>query len=135
MQESSKVIGLIDTGGLEANPKFLLDFPSVQVMVRGERGGYVAAFAIPFAGLDYFDYDFLGRGQQINLFLAGAANLITWADPALGESRVDLSADLSLVGFASADRYFVAGEEREDAEIKSRSQSLWSPWVCLWASS
>lgn len=81
-------------------------------------------FPIPFAGLDYFDYDFLGRGQQINLFLAGAANLLTWADPALGGSRVDLSADLSLVGFAGADRFFVMGDEREDAEIKSRSQSL-----------
>ncbi|MCZ6650597.1 MAG: hypothetical protein O7D35_08005, partial [Acidobacteria bacterium] len=106
-----------------------------RVVVEGVRtrslflvgGGFhneAVDFPIPFAGLDYFDYDFLGRGQQINLFLAGAANLITWADPALGESRVDLSADLSLVGFASADRYFVAGEEREDAEIKSRSQSL-----------
>lgn len=79
---------------------------------------------IPFIGIDYFDYDFLGRGQQINLFLAGAANLITWADPALGHSRLDLSADLSLVGFASADRFFVEGVEREGAEIKSRSQAL-----------
>jgi hypothetical protein len=81
-------------------------------------------FPIPFIGLDYFDYDFRGRGQQVNLFLAGAANLLTWADPALGRSRLDLSADLSLVGFATTDRFFVAGEEREDAEIKSRSQSL-----------
>lgn len=29
--------------GLEANPKYLLDYPSVQVLVRGDTNGYVAA--------------------------------------------------------------------------------------------
>ena len=33
-----------DTGGAEPNPKWLLDFPTVQVMVRGTVGGYLAAF-------------------------------------------------------------------------------------------
>ncbi len=33
------------TGGLEPNTIWLLDFPSVQVRVRGDKGGYVAAHA------------------------------------------------------------------------------------------
>lgn len=31
------------SGGLASNPKWLLDFPSVQVRVRGAASGYVAA--------------------------------------------------------------------------------------------
>ena len=39
-----RVIMISDTGGLEPNPKWLLDFPTVQVMVRGEANGYLDAF-------------------------------------------------------------------------------------------
>lgn len=37
------VISIIRTGGITPNPKFLLDRPSMQVMVRGDINGYVAA--------------------------------------------------------------------------------------------
>lgn len=38
------VIGLIDTPGIgqDPNPKWLLDYPSCQVMVRGAASGYLA---------------------------------------------------------------------------------------------
>lgn len=38
-------ITIYETGGTDPNPKWLLDFPSVQVRVRGAKGGYVAAKA------------------------------------------------------------------------------------------
>ena len=38
-------ITIYETGGEDPNPKWLLDFPSVQVRVRGDKGGYVAAKA------------------------------------------------------------------------------------------
>lgn len=34
---------IYDTGGRSPNPKWLLDYPSVQVMIRGGVSGYVAA--------------------------------------------------------------------------------------------
>ncbi len=40
-----QVISVLHTGGFAANPKWLVDFPSVQVMVRGVKGGYVTAQA------------------------------------------------------------------------------------------
>ena len=43
-EDPDKVIVVSDTGGEPANPKWLLDFPSAQVMVRGVVGGYIAAF-------------------------------------------------------------------------------------------
>ena len=33
-----------DTGGTNANPKYLLNYPSIQVMVRGSQNGYVTAY-------------------------------------------------------------------------------------------
>ncbi len=41
-----KVVMIADTGGLEPNPKFLLDFPSLQILVRGNTSGYLDAFAM-----------------------------------------------------------------------------------------
>jgi len=39
-----RIIMISDTGGIEPNPKYLLDFPTVQVMVRGTVSGYLAAW-------------------------------------------------------------------------------------------
>jgi len=39
------IITAYNSGGTNPNPKFLLDFPSLQVRVRGAPNGYVAAEA------------------------------------------------------------------------------------------
>lgn len=39
------VIGFFDTGGTASNPKWLIDYPSVQVRVRAGRGDYREAWA------------------------------------------------------------------------------------------
>lgn len=39
-----KVIGIIDTQGVAPNPKWLRDFPRVQVMVRGKPNSYIETF-------------------------------------------------------------------------------------------
>jgi len=45
MPESpDKVITIYDTGGQAPNPKWLLDFPTLQVMVRGAVGTYLDTF-------------------------------------------------------------------------------------------
>jgi hypothetical protein len=41
--EPDTAIAVVATGGLPPNPKFLLNFPSVQVQVRGKQSGYQAA--------------------------------------------------------------------------------------------
>ncbi len=38
------VIMISDTGGIEPNPKWLLDFPTVQVMIRGSANKYIDTF-------------------------------------------------------------------------------------------
>ncbi len=38
-------IVIYDSGGKPSNPKWLLDFPTIQVRVRGDENGYLAAQA------------------------------------------------------------------------------------------
>lgn len=41
-----KIIMITDTGGIEPpNPRFLLDFPTLQIMVRGVVSGYILAWS------------------------------------------------------------------------------------------
>ncbi len=42
--EPDRAIMISDTGGIDPNPKFLLDFPTCQIMVRGETSGYLDTF-------------------------------------------------------------------------------------------
>ncbi len=39
-----KATMISDTGGTDPNPKWLLDFPTCQIMVRGEVSGYLDTF-------------------------------------------------------------------------------------------
>ncbi len=36
-----RIIVITDTGGVEPNPKWLLDFPTIQVMIRGNANGHL----------------------------------------------------------------------------------------------
>lgn len=39
-----KIIVITDTGGGIPNPKWLIDYPTIQIMVRGDTSGYLATF-------------------------------------------------------------------------------------------
>ncbi|PHR87487.1 MAG: hypothetical protein COA78_37070 [Blastopirellula sp.] len=43
---TDRLITIKDTGGLPANPKWLLDFPAVQIIVRGQANEYSAIWAV-----------------------------------------------------------------------------------------
>lgn len=58
-----------DTGGSEPSPKWLLDFPSCQVMLRGNAGGYQALYqkaeAVKNALLGYPSSDWAAAGFRL----------------------------------------------------------------------
>jgi hypothetical protein len=43
-ESPNRTITIADTGGAPPNPRYLLDFPTCQIMVRGNANGYLAAF-------------------------------------------------------------------------------------------
>ena len=77
-----RVIMISDTGGLEANPKWLLDFPSVQVMVRGGVNDYLASFREIKAVKDIM----LGLGSKL-------INLDQWVSVTLGSDVTHIGRD------------------------------------------
>lgn len=42
--EPDEIIVITDTVGLSPNPKWLLDYPTLQIMVRGKTSGYLDTF-------------------------------------------------------------------------------------------
>lgn len=50
--EPDSIVSIMETGGFPANPRWLIDYPSVQVMIRGDKGGYQAAKAKALAVRD-----------------------------------------------------------------------------------
>lgn len=77
---------------------------------------------VPLAGVNYFDYDFRKRNEQINVLFAGVFVFATWTDPALAGKRVDLTADASGVLLKRDDKRYVEGEEVPSERTRRRTQ-------------
>lgn len=75
---------------------------------------------LPFAGLSYLDFDFLGTGAQVNGFFGGAFAQLALAVPSLGGTRLQLHG----AGFATVveynDRSFRHGVEIYDEDVRQR---------------
>lgn len=86
IDQPNKLIMINDTGGLDPNPKWLLDFPTLQIMVRGEINGYLDTWNEAKAVKDIM----LGLDPQ-------ALNGDWWVS-------VTMNGDLAFIGRDEADR-------------------------------
>ena len=75
---------------------------------------------LPFAGLSYLDFDFLGTGAQVNAFFGGAFAQLAFAVPSVGGTRLQLHG----AGFGTLveynDRSFRNGIEIYDEDVRQR---------------
>ena len=75
---------------------------------------------LPFAGLSYLDFDFLGTGAQVNAFFGGAFAQLAFAVPSLARTRLQLHG----AGFGTVveynDRSFRNGIEIYDEDVRQR---------------
>jgi len=72
-------ITLFNTGGSVPNPKWLLDYPSFQVRVRGAPGGYSAAWSKAAAVKDALlgiDSQDINGDRWVSVTMAGDINFI-----------------------------------------------------------
>jgi hypothetical protein len=67
---------------------------------------------LPFAGLNYTDFDLFGTGMQFNGFFGGAYGQAAWSVPSLGGSQWQLAGSAFAVLARYHDRVFVDGRER-----------------------
>ena len=75
---------------------------------------------LPFAGLSYSDFDFLGTGGQVDGFFGGLFGRLAWAVPALFGSSWRAEGTASAVLVSYNDRAFRAGIERYEEGLRQR---------------
>jgi len=78
-------------------------------------------FPIPLVGINYFDLDFRGSGNQLNIFFAGALLTANIAEPRLAGSQWDAGANLFGFFIDRSDQLFEAGREVPEEEIQSKT--------------
>jgi hypothetical protein len=79
---------------------------------------------LPFAGVNYTDFDFLGVGAQVNTFFGGAYGQFAFSVPSIARSRWQLTGS----GFAMLARYndraFRGGREQYQENVSQRPAHL-----------
>ena len=80
---------------------------------------------MPFAGIDYFDYNYKKKKIQVNLLVAGPVDSIS-----ISKSDILPKFDFSLSGlfflFSFKDRYYQNGIEQEGQELKTMTQNIYT---------
>lgn len=79
---------------------------------------------VPLAGVNWFDYRFLGRDAQFNVLFGGVVAFLNLTDPQAFGTRMDLTVEGVGSLLKSEDKVFVSGEEVTLARIEQRSQFL-----------
>jgi hypothetical protein len=75
---------------------------------------------LPFAGLNYADFDFLRTGAQVNVFFGGSYGQFAWSVPSLRNTRWTLTGRGFGVLAQYNDRAFEQGIERYAENIRQR---------------
>lgn len=81
-------------------------------------------YPLPFLGANYFDYNYKKKDVQLNLFLAGPIDSISFSKPNLFKN-FDLSINGIFFLFYFKDRFFENGEEIEEKELKTMKERIY----------
>jgi undecaprenyl-diphosphatase len=75
---------------------------------------------LPFAGVGYVDFDFLGTGAQVNAFLGAGFAQASWSVPSVAGSRWQLQGSAFATFVEYNDRAFRDGLERYEENLRQR---------------
>jgi hypothetical protein len=79
---------------------------------------------LPFAGLNYTDFDFLRTGTQLNAFYAGSYGQFAFNAPSVAGTRWQLTGSGFGILAHYNDRSFRAGRERYEENVRQRPANL-----------
>ena len=83
---------------------------------------------LPFAGVSYVDFNFLGTGTQVNAFFGGTYGQFAFSVPSLRGSRWQFAGRGFGIASSYNDRSFVDGRERYEEDLRQRPAHV-SVWV------
>jgi hypothetical protein len=75
---------------------------------------------LPYAGVSYLDFDFLGRGGQVNAFYGGTYGQASWTLPRFLRPGWQLTGRAFGIAVSYNDRAFESGVEQFDQNIRQR---------------
>ncbi|MCD4748250.1 MAG: hypothetical protein K8R59_02650 [Thermoanaerobaculales bacterium] len=81
-------------------------------------------YPLPLLGVNYFSNDFLGSGNQLNIFFAGVLLRANWADPSFLQSRWDVGAQLSGFAVAREELLYRGAEEAPGETVERRDAGM-----------
>ncbi len=76
-------------------------------------------FPIPLGGINYLDFDFLGKDSQLAVIFGGVVALVNVQHPKLIGDRIDASLDLFAIAVRGNDRTYGDGGERPGERLVS----------------
>lgn len=100
----------------------------VRTLVAGLIVDPNISIPLPFAGLNYVDFDLFGTGTQFNGFFGGSYGQLALAVPSIAGSRWQLGARAFAIASSYNDRAFREGREIFDENIRQRPAHA-SAWV------
>jgi len=74
---------------------------------------------VPLGGIDYFNFDLLGRGIQTNVFFAGVVLAVNATHPNVGGTRTNVGVDFFGIALPTENQLFRGGLERPEESVKS----------------
>ena len=77
---------------------------------------------VPLGGVNWFDFDFLHRGVQANVFFAGVLAFFNFTKPDLFHGRSDATLEGALSALKTDDQVFAADQELTAERVRVRSQ-------------
>jgi hypothetical protein len=81
-------------------------------------------YPLPLAGVNYFSFDWKGKGQQANVFFGGALLQANVAQPKLLGSRFDAGADLFALALALGDEIYSGDTKLAGETVKVAPASV-----------
>lgn len=88
----------------------------------GSDGGLTA----PFAGLNYFDFDWRGTGTQIDLAVAGPFVDLAWTDPAVAGSRCELTLEARVIGLRERFKRTTEDGRAREEDLEQLAEDLFA---------
>lgn len=77
-------------------------------------------YPLPVIGLNYLDFDFIGKDSQLALLFGGVLALVNVQRPQLIGPHVDASLDLFAIAVSSRDEVWSAAGSRSDEQLQTR---------------
>jgi hypothetical protein len=74
---------------------------------------------VPLGGIDYFNFDLLGKGIQTNVFFAGVVLAVNATHPNVGGTRTNIGVDFFGIALPTENQLFRGGLERPEESVKS----------------